>query len=64
MTRFIQQQIPPVTERSVPKAPCPSCPAHVLNMIESEPKGETRNNPTNTTIKKKKNESGRNEKGV
>ena len=31
MSRFIQQQIQPMTERSVPNAPCPSCPSQALN---------------------------------
>lgn len=25
MTRFIQQQIPPMPTRQVPEAPCPAC---------------------------------------
>jgi hypothetical protein len=29
MTRFTQQQIPPMTTRQVPKAPCPACQAHM-----------------------------------
>ena len=30
MERFIQQQIPPTPTRSVPNAPCPSCPVSAL----------------------------------
>lgn len=30
MTRFIQQQIPPQTTRSIPQTPCQACGASVL----------------------------------
>ena len=46
MSRFFQQQIPPMTERSVPQAPCPSCPSQVLNRKNIELKPEKRRKVT------------------
>ena len=36
MERFIQQQIEPMTERSVPKAPCPFCPAKAVSFLSKD----------------------------
>jgi len=36
MTRFIQQQIQPMTERSVPHAPCPSCPSQAVSFLSKD----------------------------
>ena len=54
MTRFFQQQIQPMTERSVPQAPCPSCPSQVLNRKNIEFKPEKRRKVTKIKDKMQK----------
>ena len=36
-SRFIQQQIPPMTTRQVPEAPCPACPQTAVFVAEQKP---------------------------
>ena len=47
MTRFIQQQTPPMTERSFSQAPCPFCPKKAVDRQKKQDKTNKKKLQTN-----------------